>query len=310
VLDSIRLGLNIGRNEDLEAVVLPALRTVGSVLFRENDRLRAVDLSGLAETGTQFTYAMNSTATGVPSYDLELPSLAGPDDFILIEDNGSLESVRLTAVTDLSVANGRIAVRRNADLTEVSAPVLTRAASLEFSNNTSLATVDLPLLEEVPSVSVSSNAALRTLDLPSLQTVASSMSLNSSPVLASVSFPSLTTLNSLSIVFADSLRNLSGFSSVTSGMQSVNIRQNASLASYTGLLNVGDALTADPIFFDIRMFNPGVCDDAAIAFRDALENKFPGDMAEFRNSISGPPCPVPATPPTAAQQRHPAAGSR
>jgi hypothetical protein len=204
-----------------------------------------------------------------------------------------MRAFRLPSVVDLSVASGRILAERNTGLVEVSAPALIRIRPLIFRDNPSLTTLDFPLLEEASGITLPRNAALTTLNLPSLATITSSLNLDSAEALSTLNLPSLTSLSGLSIVRADNLETLDGFSSVTSGMQGLNIQSNASLRDYDGLLNVGDALTADPIFFDVRIDNPLVCRDDAEAFRDALEAKFPGDMATFRNSISGPTCPSP-----------------
>ncbi len=241
----------------------------GDVLIRLNDDL--VDIGGLSGLRT-----VTGTVTIETNASLAQPSLpalrrvgalsvfrnAGLDGAMLfpaletVKGIAYLENKGVAATFPALRSAGSIRVFFNGPV-ELSMPELESIeGGLHVVDVLETVTVSAPRLWRVGELLVRGNASLRTLSLPELTTIVEGLEV--------VTSPALTDLDDMS---------------VTSGILTVRIRQNASLSSLDGLVDVGSAIGADPVVPDGAWieYNPSMPQSVITDWVTVVDDRYVGD---------------------------------
>jgi hypothetical protein len=181
----------------------------GGIYIDNCPQLTTVNAAALKSIGQAFgsTYGLEIKNSGINS--LNFPLLTSVAGKIYLYNNSALSTASFPKITrlgeftadvnmalstiDLPLLNqaGDLAITNNYNLTAVNLPVLSIAQSIGISNTNQLTSISLPTLVSVDkSVFIYANAVLSNFSAPALSQVPS-ISLETNPLLLSVSFPVL-----------------------------------------------------------------------------------------------------------------------
>lgn len=194
-------------NPQLQNISLNNISSIEDTLLVSNcPLLNALSLPSVERMGCQLRMVNTNLAS------LTMPNLKKVAGNIVITGNGNLTALSLPLFNNTNT-NYSFTVQNNNRLTSLSMPALTKAASINVSNNRKLSTVDFDAFVSTPgNILFDQDSSLTAISFPSCTTIGpdqGTLSASFDSSLTSISMPLLSSIRSFNIHMNRNLQNFS-----------------------------------------------------------------------------------------------------